>query len=851
MSKILQNKITVLTQIFLCFSPIFSKSTDILTKSDVLPIDKTLISATGKFELGFFQRGTPTKYYVGIKYKDIPSDVIIWVANRDSPSFTDSTLLKFGNQSNIVICDGESKILWQTNKLDGVNPVLQLLDSGNLVIREAEGSNTGPFIWQSFDYPTDTLLPSQKFGLDFKTGLDRRLVSWGGIDDPSPGNFSLSVDYKGDHEIYLKKGDKIIFRSGPYDGERFSGVPEMKMGNEGYNFTSYLGSDEVYYMVVPFSNNVAKTRTLVTCDGIIENLIWFSNGDQWTKFWYARQDQCDYYGLCGPFGVCNSNAMFVCECPHGFKPKDSYAWNLRDWSQGCVRNTKLDCKNDGFLVMNNMKLPDTLSSFIDRTLSVDQCRDVCMENCSCTAYGNFEFGKDVGFGCLIWTNNLIDMRVFPEYGQTLYIRLSSSDLGSLEANGFTRNHKAVIGIGISIAVTIILIGLITLIIWNRRNSRNLQTGSELYACNTSTARRSQEIIFNGIITSYREYSGDAMNVDDVELPIFDLHSIVVATDYFSEANTLGQGGFGRVYKGVLLDGQEVAVKRLSRESGQGSEEFMNEVRLIAKLQHRNLVRLLGCCVDMDEKIIIYEYLQNRSLDCFLFDKTRKAMLTWEIRFNIICGVARGLLYLHQDSRYRIIHRDLKASNILLDVDMNPKISDFGMARIFGGDETQGNTMRIVGTYGYMAPEFAMDGLFSIKSDVFSFGVLVLEILSGTKNRGTFSSNNELNLLGHAWEQWRDGKGRELVDKSIGERYSIDEMLRFLQVGLLCVQERPEDRPSMGSVVLMLCSESMSLPLPKLPGFRMGWHRSENDSSSTKQDQSVTINQLTVSVIDPR
>ncbi|KAH9626710.1 hypothetical protein KSS87_021501 [Heliosperma pusillum] len=640
----------------------------------------------------------------------------------------------------------------------------------------------GLFIWQSFDYPTDTLLPGQKIGLNFKKGLDRRLVSWVSTEDPSLGNFSLSVDYKGDHELYLKKGDKIIFRSGPYDGARFSGVPEMKMGNEGYNFTYYLGLDEVYYMVMPSPYNVAKTRTLVTCDGVIENWIWVSETNQWTKFWYARQDQCDYYGLCGPFGVCNPNAMFICECPHGFKPKESYAWNLRDWSDGCVRNTKLDCESDGFLAMNNMKLPDTLSAFMDKTLSLDQCRDACKENCSCTAYGNSEFGKNGGLGCLIWTNSLIDMRAFPEHGQTLYFRLSSSDLGTSTPNGFTRDHKAII--------------------------------------------------------------------DDVELPIYDFHSIAVATNFFSETNTLGHGGFGCVYKGVMLDGQEVAVKRLSKESGQGSEEFMNEVRLIAKLQHRNLVRLLGCCVDMDEKIIIYEYLQNRSLDCFLFDKTRNALLSWENRFNIICGVARGLLYLHQDSRYRIIHRDLKASNILLDVDMNPKISDFGMARIFGGDETQANTMRIVGTYGYMAPEFAMDGLFSIKSDVFSFGVLVLEILSGTKNRGTFSSNNELNLLGHAWEQYRDGKGRELVDKSMGETYMIDEVIRCLQVGLLCVQERPEDRPTMGSVVLMLSSESISIPIPKLPGFRMRWNPSETDSSS-KHDQSFTINQVTVSVIDPR
>ncbi|KAF6168152.1 hypothetical protein GIB67_011537 [Kingdonia uniflora] len=264
----------------------------------------------------------------------------------------------------------------------------------------------------------------------------------------------------------------------------------------------------------------------------------------------------------------------------------------------------------------------------------------------------------------------------------------------------------------------------------------------------------------------------------IVLPIFDSEKLATATNGFHLSKKLGKGGFGTVYKGKFPNGQEIAVKRLSESSGQGSEEFMNEVVVISKLQHRNLVKLVGCCIEGEEKMLVYEYLPNKGLDSFLFDPKKQSILDWRKRFQIIEGIGRGTLYLH---------RDLKASNILLDEELNPKISDFGMARIFGGNELQGDTLRVVGTYGYMSPEYAMDGRFSEKSDVFSFGILLLEIVSGKRNTSFSHHEQHLSLLGYAWKLWNEDNST-LIDPGLSEPcVNPDEAVAFgavVQGGIL-------------------------------------------------------------------
>ncbi|KAK9997132.1 hypothetical protein SO802_021818 [Lithocarpus litseifolius] len=339
----------------------------------------------------------------------------------------------------------------------------------------------------------------------------------------------------------------------------------------------------------------------------------------------------------------------------------------------------------------------------------------------------------------------------------------------------------------------------------------------------------------------REQPESSEAVDEIttaEALQFDFGIIRVATDDFSDANKLGQGGFGAVYKGKLSNGQIIAVKRLSRDSGQGDQEFKNEVLLVANLQHRNLVRLLGFCLERTERLLIYEFVPNTSLDRFIFDPIKSVYLNWEKRYKIIEGIARGLLYLHEDSRLRIIHRDLKTSNILLDSNMNPKIADFGLAKLFALDQSEDNTNRIVGTYGYMAPEYAMHGQFSVKSDIFSFGVLVLEIISGKKNSCFQHGENIEDLLSYAWKNWREGKPLNLVDSTLTAG-STNEIMRCIHIGLLCVQENVADRPTMSSVVLMLNSYSLTLPIPLQPAFFMHSNIESDTSSQWEYDPKRT------------
>ncbi|CAN1775120.1 G-type lectin S-receptor-like serine/threonine-protein kinase At4g27290 [Linum perenne] len=757
----------------------------------------SLISAGGRFEFGFFSPMRSRNRFLDIWYKNITPQTVVWVANREVPITERVGVFNITSQGNLTLVDATLTLVWSSNSSRSLqSPVVKLLDSGNLVVKDGTDDNPENYLWQSFDYPCDTLLPGMKTGI--VNGQDKPLISWKSTEDPGKGEFSLQIDSQGYPQGYVKKGNRTLFRIGSWNGERFE-----------------------------TTDSSALPRYTIYPSGLLQRYTWNDQTNDWMVLATAQVDHCENYAVCGTYAGCYIYNSPICSCLDGFTPKSPTDWNVTKWSDGCIRRTPLGCnRNDGFLKYSGIKVPDTSSSSYTRSISLAECQGLCMENCSCTAYASLDI-RNGGSGCLRWFGDLIDIRGLAEGGQDLYVKVAASELDQFKkTNTSQENKKRII---ISISVTVLVLSMVTLLV----------------CCFT---KRRKKLRMAAKAEGFIEWKNG--NKEDMELPIFDLDTIVDATNNFSNSNKLGEGGFGPVYMGTLPEGQGIAVKRLSKSSGQGLNEFKNEVILFSKLQHRNLVKLLGCCICEDEKMLIYEYMPNKSLNSIIFDKSRCHDLDWHTRVQIIDGIARGLLYLHQDSRLRIIHRDLKASNILLDNEMKPKISDFGLAKTFGADQTEANTNRVVGTHGYMSPEYAVDGIYSLKSDIYSYGVLVLEIISGKRNRGFQHPSHDLNLLGHAWMLWMKGEVLEIVDECLTKSCNASQVIRYIQVALLCVQQQPEDRPNMSLVVLMLGSAD-PLPQPKQPGFFTARNPLHKEDTSSSKNDTNSVNGVTMTLLEAR
>ncbi|GLU23508.1 hypothetical protein SLE2022_395060 [Rubroshorea leprosula] len=386
----------------------------------------------------------------------------------------------------------------------------------------------------------------------------------------------------------MRKGSQEYYRGGPYNDRRFSDT-EIS-GLNPVAMTIFVFNEEEVYTSYSLKNKSLIPRVFLNqTDYTSQRYIWGEDTQTWNLYSYMPRDFCDTYGRCGAYSYCDNTQLSPCQCLEGFEPKFPTKWSSMDWSQGCVKKKLLNCQQgDGFIQYQKLKLPYAAQSWISRSMNLKECRTKCLQNCSCTAYTSFDINGDDS-GCAIWFGDLLDIRQFQIGGQGLYVRMSAS-----ESEESKKKSKMKIALMLAIPLAVLSRVFIVCYFFLKR-------------------KRSLE--------ERREEKGEYYNKvqkEDMELPVFELAIISHATDNFSLTNKLGQWWFGLVYKGKLMDGQEIAMKRLSRSSGQGLTEFKNEVKLIAKLQHQNLIRLLGCCIEGEEKFLVYEYMPNRSLDSFIF-----------------------------------------------------------------------------------------------------------------------------------------------------------------------------------------------------------------------------------------
>ncbi|MCD7471894.1 hypothetical protein HAX54_012674 [Datura stramonium] len=779
-----------------------------------LRVGEKLESANKEFRLEFFSLDANKTQYIGIFY-NLPSNMTlfpddyrpVWVANRDIPiPYASGNNLTLDDEGKLKIFYGrDSFFLLSSYNATARNASVTLFDNGNFVLVELNtNGSVNRTLWQSFDYPTDTLLPGMKLGRNVKTGQIWSLTSWISKDVPATGSFTIGVDTNDIDQLIIWWMGSVFWTSGRWGNGTFGNV--SRISHYDYAGFSFVSTEDEKYMTYSVSGTKTLSRYAIDSFGFMKER-----------------------GAPGPFGVCF------------YKP-----------SAGCVTAESIGCsiRNNSWFERRPSSVSGNRFRF-ENNMSLFDCKRQCENNCSCNAFASI---TPTGTGCDIWSN----VSILSSQNQSdVFILDAERDLVP-KRNRSTPNVPSTISLppdlapapspnstpGSSKAIKwwiwlIAAIGFTTF----------LGLGSLSYLLyGKGKAKATALVLLNQTANIAKKRKIDKKMSHEVEY--YNFESLAMATDNFSPGNKLGEGGFGPVYKGELPDGQEVAIKRLSTSSGQGLLEFKNEILLIAKLQHTNLVRLLGYCTQREERILVYEYMHNKSLDFFLFDSNKKELLNWDTRFRIIEGVAQGLLYLHKYSRLTVIHRDLKSSNILLDADMKPKISDFGMARIFGRQESETNTKRIVGTRGYMSPEYALRGIVSTKTDVFSFGVLLLEIVSGKKNNSCYDTEHPLNLIGLAWELWREERALELIETTLIESCSRDEVMRCIHVGLLCVQDYAKDRPSMSSVVTMLTNDTRQPPPPpERPGFFI--ERGDQRAEISEEVVRYSINGLSISELKAR
>ncbi|XP_052161815.1 G-type lectin S-receptor-like serine/threonine-protein kinase At2g19130 [Oryza glaberrima] len=501
-----------------------------------------------------------------------------------------------------------------------------------------------------------------------------------------------------------------------------------------------------------------------------------NKSEEWIVQWSLPAALCDVYSVCGPFGVCKTGFDEKCYCLPGFRPVSLRSWDLGAWNQGCVRKTDISCvdsnkHNDqqekhAFLKIANIKVPGNPMQL--NVQSEEECRSICLNNCICTAYAHQH-------ECIVWNSELRDLKQLSDGNVDaidIYVRLAASDL-QVQYNEHKTHHMRLIAVLGSTFVALCVFGAI---IWTFRK---------------------------------RNATQKAFSNDD-SLILYSYSFLQHCTKNFSDK--LGQGSFGSVYKGSLPNSKMIAVKKL-QGMRQGEKQFQTEVRALGRIHHTNLVCLKGFCLRGAERLLVYEFMVNGSLDCHLFNNVK--VLDWYTRFQVILGIAKGLHYLHEECHECIIHCDIKPENVLFDADFSPKVADFGLAKLMDRNFSRAlTTMR--GTIGYLAPEWIAGLPITSKADVYSYGMMLFEIISGKRNTELMESKTIKYFPVWAAVRISNGDISEVFDHRMHDT-NVQELERACKVACWCIQDNEAHRPTMQQIVHTL-QGTRDVGLPPIPAF---------------------------------
>lgn len=622
------------------------------------------------------------------------------------------------------------------------------------------------------------------------------LLSWRTLTDPSNGYYSLRLkppDY-GEFEL-LYNGTVSYWSTGKWTGDSFREVPEMMVPYlYRFDFVDPFSPTASFGFSERALENGVRPPTMFRVEpfGQVRQYTWSNQAGSWNMFWSRPEEICDVRGVCGAFGVCSGEMSRLCECVKGFVAVDGVGWASGDYSMGCLRGDEGVCydKSDGFEDLGFVKFGfANVSSF--RVKSRGFCERSCLGSCDCVG---LSFDERSGF-CRIFLGSLYDFQNITSLvngnGNVLYVRVPGNGY-----KGKRLNSKVLSGVIIGCVLFLVLVlGVVvmTFAVLVKRKRLKKEKGLE-----------------------------EDGFVPVLNLKVFSYKELHLATRGFSEK--VGHGGFGTVFQGELSDSTVVAVKRLERPGG-GEKEFRAEVSTIGNIQHVNLVRLRGFCSENTHRLLVYEYMPNGALSAYL--RKEGPCLSWDVRFRVAIGTAKGIAYLHEECRSCIIHCDIKPENILLDGDFTAKVSDFGLAKLIGRDFSRVlATMR--GTWGYVAPEWISGVAITTKADVYSYGMTLLELVGGRRNveappsaGGRESNGCE---TGEKWffppwaaQQIIEDNLAAVIDKKLGNVYNIEEAKRVALVAVWCIQDDEAMRPTMGMVVKMLegLVEVALPPPPKL------------------------------------